>query len=148
MSNTQEYIVTAKTMDDATSLLDDMETPGGDLYIPDRQVEVPQRREISRNTHFLITEEEAEQLRNDSRVLAVELLPSTQGIVPGLHWTQTGNFEKSSSIDTNDKNWGLYRITAGVNLANWGTNGAFTQTTQTINTTSSGKNVDVVVVAT
>jgi hypothetical protein len=146
MSEAQEYIVTAKTMDDATSLLDDMETPGGDLYIPGRQVEVTQRREISRNTHFLITAEEAEQLRNDPRVLAVELLPSIQGLIPELHWTQSGNFEKSSTIDTNDKNWGLYRITAGENLATWGTNGAFTQTTQTINTTSSGKNVDVVVV--
>ena len=88
MSEMQEYIVTAKTMDDATSLLDDMETPGGDLYIPSRQVEVPQRREISRNTHFLITEEEANQLRNDLRVLAVELLPSLRGIVPVSHWTK------------------------------------------------------------
>jgi hypothetical protein len=146
MSDMQEYVVTAKTMDDATSLLDDMETIGGSLYIPDRQVEVTQRREISRNTHFLITAEEAEQLRNDSRVLAVELLPSAQGIVAELHWTQTGNFEKSVTIDTNDKNWGLYRTIAGNNLATWGTNGSFTQTTQTITTTSSGKNVDVVVV--
>jgi subtilisin family serine protease len=146
MSETQEYVVTAKTMDDATSLLDDMETEGGNLYIPNRQVEVSQRREISRNTHFLITAEEAEQLRNDPRVLAVELLPSAQGIVAEPHWTQTSNFEKSATIDTNDKNWGLYRIIAGTNLATWGTNGAFTQTTQTITTTNSGKNVDVVVV--
>jgi len=146
MSEMQEYIVTAKTMDDATSLLDDMETPGGDLYIPSRQVEVPQRREISRNTHFLITEEEANQLRNDLRVLAVELLPSLRGIVPVSHWTQSGNFEKSSIIDTNDKNWGLYRVTAGGTLAGWGYDGSFTQTTQTINTTSSGKNVDVIIV--
>jgi len=146
MSETQEYVVTAKTMDDATSLLDDMETESGNLYIPDRQVEVAQRREISRNTHFLITPDEAEQLRNDNRVLAVELLPSARGIVAEPHWTQTGNFEKSATIDTNDKNWGLYRTLAGSNLATWGTNGSFTQTTQTITTTSSGKNVDVVVV--
>jgi subtilisin family serine protease len=146
MSDTQEYVVTAKTIDDATSLLDDMETPGGNLYIPNRAVEVSQRREISRNTHFLITVEEAEQLRNDPRVLAVELLPSAQGIVAEPHWIQTGNFEKSATIDTNDKNWGLYRTIAGNNLATWGTNGSFTQTLQTITTTSSGKNVDVVVV--
>jgi hypothetical protein len=146
MSNTQEYVVTAKTMDDATSLLDDMETPGGDLYIPHRQVEVTQRREISRNTHFLITEEEANQLRNDPRVLAVELLPSIMGMVPELHWEQTGNFEKASIIDSQDKNWGLLRVTAGENFAGWGTNGSFTQTTNKIITTSSGKNVDVVIV--
>ena len=146
MSNTQEYVVTAKTMDDATSLLDDMETPGGDLYIPHRQVEVTQRREISRNTHFLITEEEANQLRTDPRVLSVELLPSSMGMVPELHWIQTGNFEKSSIIDSQDKNWGLLRVTYGQNFAGWGTNGSFTQTTNKITTTSSGKNVDVVVV--
>jgi len=146
MSETQEYVVTAKTMDDATSLLNDMETEGGNLYIPNRQVEVSQRREISRNTHFLITADEADILRNDPRVLAVELLPSAQGIIAEPHWTQTGNFEKSSIIDTNDKNWGLYRTIAGSNLATWGTNGSFTQTTQSITTTNSGKNVDVVVV--
>ena len=146
MSDTQEYIVTAKTMDDATSLLDDLETHGGDLYIPDRAVEVTQRREISRNTHFLLTVEEAEQVRNDPRVIAVELMPSLQGIEALPHWTQTGNFEKSSTIDTNDKNWGLLRVTAGSNLATWGTNGSFTQTTQTVTTTSSGKNVDAIIV--
>ena len=146
MSELIEYIVTAKTMDDATSLLDDMETVGGDLYIPDRQVAVTQRREISRNTHFLITEDEAIQLRNDPRVLAVEQLPSALGLEAVPHWTQSGNFEKNVTIDTNDKNWGLYRVAAGTPLANWGTNGAFTQTTQTVSTTSSGKNVDVIVV--
>jgi len=146
MADIQEYIVTAKTMDDATSLLDDLETLGGDLYIPNRAVEVTQRREISRNTHFLLTAEEADRLCNDSRVIAVELMPSLQGIKATPHWTQTGNFEKNVTIDTNDKNWGLYRCTAGSNLATWGTNGSFTQTTQTISTTSSGKNVDVVIV--
>lgn len=146
MSDLKEYIVTAKTMDDATSLLDDMETPGGNLYIPNRQVDVTQRREISRNTHFLITDEEAAQLREDPRVLAVEELPSVLGLEPLPHWIQTGNFEKSATVDTNDKNWGLYRVTSGEPLSNWGTNGSFTQTTQTVSTTSSGKHVDVVVV--
>lgn len=146
MLDLKEYVVTAKTMDDATSLLDDMETPGGTLYIPNRQVDVTQRREISRNTHFLITSEEAEILRNDPRVLAVEELPSALGLEVTPHWIQTGDFEKNSSISSNDKNWGLYRVTSGTPLSSWGTNGLFTQTTQTVTTTSSGKNVDVVVV--
>ena len=146
MQDLKEYVVTAKTMDDATSLLDDMETLGGDLYIPNRQVEVTQRREISRNTHFMLTDQEAEQLRTDPRVLAAEQLPSALGMKVQPHWIQTGNFEKNSAIDSNDKNWGLYRVTAGAQLAAWGTNGSFTQTTQTVNTTSSGKNVDVIVV--
>lgn len=146
MSDMKEYIVTAFTMADADSLIEDMETPDGNLYIPARQVEIAQLRNISRNTHFLLTEEEANLLRNDSRVETIELLPEERDIFPTPHWTQTGNFEKSSTIDTNDKNWGLYRVTAGLPLTNWGTNGTFTQTTQTAITTSSGKNVDVIVV--
>jgi hypothetical protein len=76
----------------------------------------------------------------------IELLPKEMGIEPILIWSQTGNFEKNNSIDTNDKNWGLYRTAAGNTLAGWGTGASFTQTTQTVTTTSSGKNVDVVVV--
>lgn len=107
MPQLKEYIVTAKTMADATSLVEDMESPGGNLYIPNRRVEITQLREISRNTHFMITKEEAAELRNDPRVIAVEELPSAIGIEPTPHWAQLGNFEKSATIDTNDKNWGL-----------------------------------------
>jgi len=142
----KEYIVTAKTMEDADSIIEDMESPGGNLYIPNRTVDITQLREISRNTHFMLSDDEAAQLRNDPRVIAVERPPREIGIKVVSHWLQTGNFEKSSIIDSNDKNWGLYRITAGNPLSNWGTNGSFTQSTQTITTTSSGKNVDVVVV--
>jgi hypothetical protein len=142
----KEYIVTAKTMEDADSIIEDMESPGGNLYIPNRTVDIAQLRVISRNTHFMLTDDEAAQLRNDSRVLAVNLTPREMGMEVVRYWQQTGNFEKSSAIDSNDKNWGLYRITAGNPLLNWGTNGSFTQSTQTIITTSSGKNVDVVIV--
>lgn len=146
MSDMKEYVVTLRNRSDIDAFYDDMESVGGDLYIPNRRVDIAQLREISRNTHYYLTDEEAVQLRNDPRVLAVELLPSALGVIPVPHWTQSGNFEKSATIDTNDKNWGLYRIAAGTALSNWGTNGSFTQTTQTVNTTSSGKHVDVVIV--
>jgi len=146
MSDLKEYVVTAKTMADADSIIEDMESPSGNLYIPNRSVDITQLREISRNTHFMLSDEEAEQLRNDSRVIAVERPPREMGIEVVHHWTQSGNFEKNSTIDSNDKNWGLYRVTAGSTLSGWGTSASFTQTTQTVTTTSSGKNVDVVVV--
>lgn len=146
MSDMKEYVVTVRNRSDIDSFYDDMESVSGDTHIPNRRVDIAQLREISRNTHYYLTDEEAVQLRNDTRVLAVELLPSALGIIPTPHWTQSGNFEKSSTIDTNDKNWGLYRVAAGTALSNWGTNGVFTQTTQTVNTTSSGRNVDVVTV--
>lgn len=146
MSETREYIVTLKDMSDSEDFYLDMETPGGTLYIPNREVELTQRRALSRNTHYMLTDEEATTLRQDPRVLAVELLPSELGLKITPFWEQTGNFEKSNSIDSNDKNWGLLRVTAGTNLTNWGTNGTFTQTSGTVKTPYSGKNVDVVVV--
>ena len=147
MSELKEYIVTAQTMTDADSIIEDMESPDGNLYIPNRQVDITQLRELSRNTHFMLSDEEAVQLRTDPRVIAVERPPRDMGIEVVHHWAQSGNFEKYEIIDTNDKNWGLYRITAGDTLTGWGTpTGTFTQTTQTVTTTSSGKNVDVVVV--
>ena len=146
MSTQKEYIVTLRSYDELVDFYNDMETPGGSLYIPDRTVDLVHRRNISRNTHYMLTDEEAETVRNDPRVIACEEPPSKRGIVATPNWTQTGAFEKSSTVDTNDKNWGLYRCIDGSHLETWGTDGAFTQTTQTISTTSSGKNVDVVIV--
>ena len=150
----KEYIITCKSMDDLDSLYDDMETAGGSLYIPDRAVEVSKRRSISRNTHYMLTESEAEEIRKDSRVLACELTWKEQGVEIISHWKQTGDFEKidvdldyNRLIDSNDKNWGLYRVNKGATVSNWGTNGSFTEiSNRDLHTTWSGKNVDVVIV--
>lgn len=142
----KEYVVTLRNKSDLDDFYDDMETPGGNLYIPDRQVEVAQRRKISRNTHYYLTPNEAEQLKNDPRVLSVSLTPKSLGLQVKHLWEQTADFEKSNIFTSADKNWGLYRITQETNLANWATDGLFTKTTQTVKTTSSGKHVDVVIV--
>ena len=89
-----EYIVTCTTYEDLQSLYDDLETPGGTLHIPDREVELVHRREISRNTHYMLTDEEAEQVRTDSRVIARARLATDRGIVHDNPWTHTGDFEK------------------------------------------------------
>lgn len=142
-----EYIVTCTTYEDLQSLYDDLETPGGTLYIPDREVELVHRREISRNTHYMLTEEEAEQVRNDSRVIACERLAKDRGLVPDYLWTQTGDFEKTTgTLESDDKNWGLYRVIKGDSVVNWGSDGTTENSGETISTTSSGKNVDVVIV--
>ena len=146
-----EYIVTCTTYEDLQSLYDDLETPGGTLYIPDREVQLVHRREISRNTHYMLTEEEAEQVRNDSRVIACERLAKDRGLVPDYLWTQTvtppGDFNKTTgSFTSDDKNWGLYRVIEGDTVSNWGSDDTSEISGVTITTTSSGKNVDVVIV--
>lgn len=143
---TKEYIVTLHRREDLEEFYDDMETPGGNLYIPDRAVDVSQRRSISRNTHYMLTDEEAIQIREDPRVLAVEQPPRALGIEVIRHWEQTSDYEKGTAISSTDKNWGLYRVTQGATVANWGVGGSFTQYNGTSKTTSSGKNVDVVIV--
>ena len=142
-----EYIVTCRSHEELVDLYDDMETPGGNLYIPDRAVELVHRREISRNTHYMLTEEEAEQVRNDPRVIACERPAKDRGISPRPFWTQTNDFNKTTgTFAGDDKNWGLYRVTEGDTVANWGSDNTAEITNRTIVTTASGKNVDVVVV--
>ena len=142
-----EYIVTCRSYEDLENLYDDMETPGGSLYIPDRAVDLVHRRAISRNTHYMLTEEEAAEIRNDERVIACERLAKDRGIVPDYLWTQTDDFNKTTgTFAGDDKNWGLYRVIEGDSVTNWGSDGTDEITNRTIVTTSSGKNVDVVIV--
>jgi plastocyanin len=109
-----EYIITCRSREELVDLYDDMETPGGSLYIPDRAVELVHRRAISRNTHYLLTEEEAEEIRNDPRVIACERTPEDLGLIPDVLWEQTGDFEKTTgTLDSYDKNWGLWRTVNG-----------------------------------
>lgn len=147
MSDTRKYIVTLKNREDLDSFYDDMETEGGNLYIPNRTVECCNRRPISRNTHYMLTDSEAETIRNDTRVLSVELDPEELGvmIVP-MGYTQTSsNWNKSFSLNNTMLNWGLLRCWEGTQRSNWGSNGTASQT-GTITVNATGKNVDVVIV--
>jgi len=149
MNDLKEYIVTLKSYEDLDAFYEDMETPGGDLYIPDREVDLALRRPISRSTHYYLTKEEVELLRNDPRVLSVELNPEDLGLIIKPMWTQTSNFwDKSSANNSNYKNWGLLRCVEGVQRENWGGDSILTTKTVsgTIQVNSEGRNVDVVIV--
>jgi len=142
----KEYIVTLKDFKDSDGFYDDMETVGGNLYIPDRMVECINRRPISRNTHYMLTYDEAAQIKNDPRVFTVELNYSDLGIVIGCDgFTQTSaNFDKRVASDSVDLNWGLLRLNRKTDIATWGVSGTVNQSA-TVIMDASGKNVDVVV---
>lgn len=142
----KEYIVTLKDFKDSEGFYEDMETTGGNLYIPDRMVECINRRPISRNTHYMLTYDEAAEIKNDPRVFTVELNHSDLGIVIGCDgFTQTSsNFDKRVTSDSVDLNWGLLRLNRKTDIANWGVSGTVNQAA-TIIMDASGKNVDVVV---
>jgi len=142
----QEYIVTLHNHEDLDFFYDEIETQGGTEFIPDRAVPVVNRRPLSRNTHYMLTEDEATKLACDSRVLAVELHPSLRGLeITRASWTQTSDFwSKDGDPNSTDRNWALLRCIEGAPRSYWGVDGVG-NASGTVSVSGSGKNVDVVI---
>lgn len=141
----KEWIVTLHKREDLEDFYEDMETPGGNLFIPDRAVDVANKRPISRNTHYMLTHEEAELVRQDDRVWGVDLVELIDATTRPLYTITNGDFDKAWGDSATDVNWGLLRHSEATNRNNWG-DGGTTQITDNLTITASGKNVDVVIV--
>ena len=102
------YIVTLHNKEDLDGFYDDMKDNGFRLNM---------KRPISRNTHYWMTDEQAEELKQDPRVWDVDLRPEDKGIYPKRCTTSTddqvprtleGSFWKAGGISTtNSFPWGL-----------------------------------------
>ena len=116
----REYNVILKKDIDYDEFWNDMEsdTDGGKLYIPNRKVEFTNERPASlRQCWYLLTDEEAEQLKLDERVFDVEIPPEHRtDIQIGLHAQQNGVFTKTTSDSGNFQNWGLIRSNNPTNV--------------------------------
>ena len=113
----KEYIVSLNRGVDYAAFNQEMIAVTGAGDIPQRSVDVADPRPGSeRNTHYMLTDEEAETLRNDSRVYGVTLLPELDpSIGIGIRATQTGDFTKTT-LDRGDfLNWGMRRINEATN---------------------------------
>ena len=110
----KEYIVSIENHNDLEQFYDEMESNKSTEHIPEKNFQVLDRREISRNTHYIMTDEEASQIRNDPRVIAVEEPPENRGIKiePSFEWDNTIHFDRGTA--TNDKvQWGILRCYTG-----------------------------------
>jgi hypothetical protein len=155
MSDFKEYIVTLKDYDDLNNFYFDMENITDKEYVPSREVEVAKRRTISRNTHYYLNQEEVNNLKNDSRVLSIELNNKDAGIkiVPSNTlitniFETTDQWDKSSVIHINDVNWGLVASsshTPSFIFPGWGDDGNSPSIQTAINFTNTGRNVDVII---
>lgn len=146
MTELREYIVTLHRREDLDDFYEDMETPGGNLYIPDREVDIKLRRPDSRNTHYFLTDQEAEQIKLDPRVADVSLTFKDLGIIIKPMYTQTETtWDKSSTNTASHKNWGLLRCYENQQRATWGSDATPSQS-GTITINNQGRNVDVVIV--
>lgn len=98
--NKEIYAVILHKHEDLDDFYNDMETEGGNLYIPDRQVQVRDRKPISRSTFYILTPKEANQVRQDPRVEDVSII--FEDDYPVLF-----NKSRSSGQDADHVNWGL-----------------------------------------
>jgi subtilisin family serine protease len=140
----REYNVILKKDVDYDGFWNDIEsdTDGGKLYIPNRRVEFTNERPTSlRQCWYLLTDEEAEQLKLDDRVYDVEIPPEHRtDIEIGKKAIQTGDFTKTTSDSGTYINWGLIRCNSLTNIY-----GSSNSTTSSYNYTLTGDGVDVVI---
>lgn len=142
----KEYIITVKdTMVWDTGLWNELTVDGlGNNFIPTRGVEVLNERPFNEwCAHFNLTDEEAQQIRQDARIDSVELQADLQeGVEKGFSAVRaSANYNRHPASTTSSmKNWGLHRC---VNQADpYGTN---TSVTAELPYNLDGTGVDVIV---
>jgi len=113
----REYIVVLNPDIDFAQFNQEMIDNTGAGVIPNRTVDVANFRPGSqRSTHYSLTDEEAEELKNDPRVRDVEIPPDQRDdIVQELYASQSGNFAKTTSDSGNYLNWGMRRCIESTN---------------------------------
>jgi len=136
------YIVTLKNRDDLEDFYAEMSSKGFKLHM---------KREISRNTNYYMTQEQANELKTDSRVLDVELVDNIiakpTAIYNNKPYTKNGTFFKSGSFPpATDFQWG--HIHAGsasqIGKGSFGSGGTGSKTTS-VDVFNNGEHVDVVI---
>ena len=139
----KEYNVILKKDVDYDGFWEDMETETeGLLYIPNRRIELTNERPGSlRQCWYVLTDLEAEIVRQDPRVLAVELPPEHRDDIQiGLRKAQEGVFTKTTSDSGNYQNWGLIRSKFITNIF-----GTSSTTTEKYVYNLDGSGVDIVI---
>ena len=142
MSDRKEYIVGLAKGVDFENFNNEMIATTGQGVIPNRTVDVANQRPLSKRlTHYYLTEEEANDLINDPRVVCVEIPPEKRkDIFPIRDASQTSNFSKTTSDSGPYVNWGLRRSNEETNVY-----GNATIVSGDYNYTLNGSGVDVVI---
>ena len=149
-----EYIVTVKKDANWEELKADLitDTSSNDSVdssiIPDREVDITEERPNNRrNTEYDLSDDEADALRSDSRVISVTKKADIPVFRPNViqEGQDASSFNKGTTDSGNQDNWGLLRhISATNNWSGTGTNdpgGAY-------NYVLDGTGVDVVIMDT
>ena len=110
----KEYTVTTKSLDATDSVWNDLLSSSGSTTIPNRRVEVANERSINPyNTAYFLTDEEARDLKHDSRVIEVQDLNSIPLFLSNF---QDSDFNKNATSTGARGNWGLLRHIKASNI--------------------------------
>ena len=148
----KEYVVTLYRKEDLEQFYNEMQLTNFPLVM---------KRPLSRNTHYMMTEEQAERLRQDPRVWGVEAVDSfhiaRQGSISNEPYAVTGNFWKDdtqgpATVSPTDYQWG--HLHCAGNQAQRGkgqfgpvsSGGSYEQITEAVEVFNNGRHVDVVIV--
>ena len=123
MSDEREYIVSLHRGVDAEQFNQEMIANTGAGAIPGRSVDVADARPGSyRNTHYALTDAEAEELAKDPRVYGVEIPPEQRDDIRPMPFAlEEANFNKSTSPSGNYRDWGKIRHSYVADQYNGGT---------------------------
>ena len=145
----KEYIVTLYRKEDLEQFYNEMKLTNFPLVM---------KRPMSRNTHYMMTEEQAERLRQDPRVWGVEAVDSfhfQRQVINNEPYTISGDFWKdgpvASTINPDLRQWGHLHC-AGDQVqrrkGSWGdgSNPVTEFVSDTIEVHHNGRHVDVVIV--
>lgn len=107
----REYVVTVIDPKSWDTLWTELTTDGlGDNYVPKRTVDVANERPVNEFcAHFMLSDEEAEELKQDARISNVELLPELRDDI---------ELKVFGTRPDSDYNRDLHNTTAG--MKNWG----------------------------
>jgi hypothetical protein len=142
----KEYVVTLHRKEDLEQFYNEMQLTNFPLVL---------KRPLSRNTHYMMTDEQAEQLRQDPRVWGVEAADSFQikRLVNNEPYTIAGDFFKNappgSTINPGMRQWGHLHCAgdqAQRRKNNWGDPTSTEVVTDQVEVFNNGRHVDVIIV--
>jgi len=144
----KEYVVTLHNRDDLEQFYNEMQLSNFPLVL---------KRPLSRNTHYMMTEEQAEQLRQDPRVWGVEPVDNfavrPQAIINNTSYTKGGTFWKDdtfppATVSQTDFQWGHLHCAGNQSQRRKGSFGRNQGETasDSVSIYNDGRHVDVVIV--
>ena len=142
------YVVTLYKQEDLEQFYSDMDSNGFKLAL---------KRPMSRNTHYWLTEENANIIRQDSRVWGVDLQDNfhvrPQSIINNVPYVKSGTFWKDDTIAPltvlpTDLQWGHLHCAGNSIQRGKGTFGKNQQESvgSSVNVYNNGRHVDIVIV--